>query len=95
MIAIAERMPEIGKAFYETGPGQGIALLAGYLEEQVKAGVLAIDDCEIAAAQFIESCQATLFKPMLFNFGRAPSQARIRHVVGIAVKTFLAAYRPR
>ena len=95
VIAIAERMPEIGKAFYETGPGQGIALLAGYLEEQVKAGVLAIDDCEIAAAQFIESCQATLFKPMLFNFGRAPSQARIRHVVGIAVKTFLAAYRPR
>src|SRR5690349_10636084 len=42
--AIAERMPEIGKSFYETGPARGIALLASYLERQVEAGVLAIDD---------------------------------------------------
>jgi AcrR family transcriptional regulator len=93
VIAIAERMPEIGRAFYETGPARGIALLKSYLEEQVRAGVLAIDDCEIVAAQFIDSCQSTLFKPMLFNFGEPPTPERIRHVVGIAVKTFLAAYR--
>jgi len=95
VIAIAERMPEIGKSFYETGPAHGIALLAGYLEDQVRAGALAVDDCEIAAAQFIDSCQSTLFKPMLFNFGKPPMQERIRHVVGVAVKTFLAAYRAR
>lgn len=95
VIAIAERMPEIGKSFYETGPARGIAHLAGYLESQVKAGVLAVDDCEIAAAQFIDSCQSTLFKPMMFSFGEPPTLERIRYVVGIAVKTFLAAYRAR
>jgi AcrR family transcriptional regulator len=95
VIAIAERMPEMGRRFYETGPAFGLAQLTGYLEAQVAAGVLAIDDCEIAAAQFIDSCQATVFKPILFNFGGAPTHERIEYVVKIAVRTFLAAYRAR
>ena len=73
--------------------GHGIALMRRYLEDQVNAGVLAIEDCEVAAAQFIDSCQSTLFKPLIFNFGEPPTDERIRHVVGIAVRTFLAAYR--
>jgi AcrR family transcriptional regulator len=93
VIAIAERMPAIGRTFYETGPAVGIAKTSAYLEGQVAAGRLAIEDCEIAAAQFIESCQATLFKPMLFNFAPQPPLGRIEYVVGIAVKAFLAAYR--
>jgi len=92
VIAIAERMPEIGRQFYETGPAVGLAQLTAYLKAQVAAGVLAIDDCEIAAAQFIDSCSATLFKPILFNCGKTPTQAQIAHVVGIAVHTFMAAY---
>jgi AcrR family transcriptional regulator len=95
VIAIADRMPEIGKVFYETGPAEGIARLAGYLRAQTQAGVLAIDDIEIAAAQFLDACQATLFKPVLFNFAEAPTPERIAHAVGIAVKTFLAAYRAK
>ena len=95
VIAIADRMPEIGKTFYETGPAHGIAQLRSYLEAQVRAGVLAIDDCEVAAAQFLDACQSTLFKPVLFNFAPPPTPDRIGHVVGIAVKAFLAAYRVR
>jgi AcrR family transcriptional regulator len=95
VIAIAERMPEIGRKFYEFGPQCGIAKLAKYLEDQVKAGVLKIDDCEVAAAQFLDSCQSTMFKPVMFNAGGAPSEERILHVVGIAVRTFLAAYLVR
>jgi AcrR family transcriptional regulator len=93
VIAIAERMPEVGRNFYETGPAQGIALLASYLSAQVAAGVLAVEDCEIAAAQFMDACQSTLFKPVLFNFGATPTPERIEHVVKIAVRVFLAAYR--
>jgi AcrR family transcriptional regulator len=95
VIAIADRMPEIGKKFYETGPACGIALLAAYLARKVDAGVLVIDDCEIAAAQFLDMCQATVFKPVLFNFGPPPSPERTEHVVKMAVRTFLAAYRAR
>ena len=68
MIAIADRMPELGRKFYESGPARGIARLADYLAAQVEAGVLVVEDCEIAAAQFMESCQAMLFKSMVFNF---------------------------
>jgi len=93
--AIAASMPEIGKVFYETGPGYGIARVKGYLEAQVRAGVLEIADCEIAAAQFLDACQSTLFKPVLFNFAPPPSPERVRYVIDIAVRTFLAAYRKK
>ena len=79
--------------FYEAGPARGIAKLAAYLAAQVEAGVLVVEDCEIAAAQFMESCHATLFKPILFNFAPAPSSDRIERAVCIAVKTFMAAHR--
>jgi hypothetical protein len=95
VVAIADRMPEIGRTFYETGPAVGIAKLAAYLEAQIEAGVLKIDDCEIAASQFLESCKSTLVLPVLFNFRDAPPRQRIEYVVGIAVRTFLAAYRAR
>ena len=95
VIAIADRMPQVGKVFYETGPYHGITLLADYLRAQIKAGVIRVEDPEIAAAQFLDSCQATLFKPVLFNFGPAPDDKRIEYVVRIAVKTFMAAYAVR
>ncbi|HEY1541224.1 MAG TPA: TetR/AcrR family transcriptional regulator [Xanthobacteraceae bacterium] len=95
VIAIADRMPEIGKKFYESGPCCGIAKLADYIKAQTDAGVLAVDDCEVAAAQFLDACQSTLFKPVLFNFAPPPSPERIEHVVRIALRTFLAAYRVR
>ena len=93
VIAIADRMPDLGRKFYEAGPARGIAKLAAYLAAQVEAGVLVVEDCEIAAAQFMESCHATLFKPILFNFAPAPSSDQIERAVCIAVKTFMAAHR--
>ncbi|PNE11030.1 MAG: TetR family transcriptional regulator [Beijerinckiaceae bacterium] len=93
VIAISDRMPEIGREYYETGPAKGVTKLCHYLESQVAAGILAIEDCEVAAAQFLDSCLATILKPLLFNAVEAPSDERIDHVVGIAVRMFLAAYR--
>ena len=95
VIAIADRMPEIGKKFYETGPACGIATLSSYIKTQVAAGRLLVEDCDIAAAQFLDACQSTLFKPVLFNFAPPPPPERIAYVVGIAVRTFMAAYRAR
>jgi AcrR family transcriptional regulator len=92
VIAIADRMPEVGQMFYQAGPAVGLARTRAYLEAEVAAGRLVIPDCEIAAAQLIESSHATLFKPMLFNFAPPPPPERIEYVVGIAVKAFLAAY---
>jgi AcrR family transcriptional regulator len=95
IMGISERMPDVGRKFYETGPATGMGRVAAYIEAQVATGVLDVEDIDVAAAQFLESCMATLAKPILFGFGTAPADDRIRHVVGIAVRTFLAAYRKR
>ena len=95
VIAIADRMPELGAKFYHSGPARGIASLQRYLEDKVAAGLLEPHDSEVAAAQFIDSCLSTTFKPMLFNCAGPPEDARIGHVVDMAVRAFLAAYRRR
>ena len=92
VIAIAERMPELGRKFYERGPGKGIAKLAAYIKAQVEAGVLVVEDCEVAAAQLMEAYPAMLFKSMVFYFVSEPSPEQIGRVVPTAVKVFLAAY---
>jgi AcrR family transcriptional regulator len=94
VIAIADRMPELGAKFYLAGPARGIASLKAYLEDQVTMGVLKAHDCEIAAAQFIESCLSLTFRPMLFNFAGPPEDARIDRVVAMAVRALMSAYKP-
>ncbi|MGE0525163.1 MAG: TetR/AcrR family transcriptional regulator [Variibacter sp.] len=93
VIAIADRMPEVGRHFFESGPGRGILALEAYLKSQVEAGRLKIDDCNIVAAQLLESSQAPLFKPVIFNVADPPTEERIAYVVGIAVRAFMKAYR--
>ncbi len=93
VISIAERMPGIGRTFYERGPLSGIRTVADYLQAQVDCGILKIEDCEVAAAQFLDSSKSLIVMPVLFNFGPPPSEERISHAVGIAVRTSMAAYR--
>src|SRR5262245_29594505 len=91
VFAIAERMPEVGRRYYEIVLQKTINDLAEYLDARVKQRELAINDCQLAAAQFMLMCQATLFLPFIFDVTPAPSQDRIARVVGEAVQTFLAA----
>src|SRR5215470_10150588 len=93
VIAIADRMPELGAKFYRAGPALGISSLKAYLEQQVAAGVLKPHDSEVVAAQFIDSCLSLTLKPMLFNFAGPPTDQEISRVVRSAVRTFLAAHK--
>jgi AcrR family transcriptional regulator len=92
VIAIAERMPELGAKFYSLGPAHGIGKLRRYLDNKVAAGVLKPHDTEVAAAQFLDSCAALSFKRVLFNFAGPPSDLQIAHIVDMSVRTYLAAY---
>jgi AcrR family transcriptional regulator len=93
IIAIADRMPALGRKFYEAGPVKAIARLSAYLNMQAEIGVLHnLDDPEIAAAQFMEACHVTIYKPIIFNCGSAPSDEKVAHVVRLAVRMFMAAY---
>src|SRR4051795_10924660 len=65
VMAIAERMPEVGRRYYERVLEMTIGRLSDYLMVRVAVGDLAIDDCHLAAAQFMQMCQATLFQPFI------------------------------
>jgi AcrR family transcriptional regulator len=95
VMAIAERMPEVGRRFYNNVIAHTIAKLAVYLEARARVGDLAIEDCEHAAAQFMLMCQASLFLPFIFQAAPAPSAERIAQVVESAMRMFLAGYRAK
>jgi hypothetical protein len=59
-MAIAERMPEVGRRFYNNVVAYKIARLAAYLDTRTAAGDLDIEDCQLAAtaeriAEVVES----------------------------------------
>jgi len=95
VMAIAERMPEVGRRYYEHVLAQTISRLAAYLEVRTQRKELAIDDYQLAASQFLLMCQASLFLPFIFQAAPAPSPERIAQVVGSATRMFLAAYGPK
>ena len=95
VMAIAERMPEVGRRFYDNVVALTIAKLAAYLEVHVQSGDLVIKDCQLAATQFMQLCQASLFMPFLFQAAPAPSAERIAENVGSATRMFLAAYQAK
>src|SRR4029078_3055610 len=95
VMAIAERMPDVGRRFYEDVLEKTINRLADYLQAHVRPNDLAIDDCQLAAAQFLQMCQATLFLPFVFQAEPAPSAERIAGVVDSATRIFLQTYRAR
>jgi AcrR family transcriptional regulator len=93
VMAIAERMPDVGRRYYEHVLQQSINRLATYLDARVQLKELAIDDCDLAASQFMLMCQASLFLPFIFQAAPAPSAERIAEVVGSATRMFLAGYQ--
>jgi AcrR family transcriptional regulator len=96
ILGVSDRMPDIGRRFFELGPLKSAQNLAAMLDRHVIAGELVIDDTLFAAVQFLELCQATLMRPRLFQAVTAPpSDDQIVLVVRNAVSMFLRAYRNR
>jgi TetR/AcrR family transcriptional repressor of mexJK operon len=94
VIGEASRFPELGRTFYERGPGRTIAALAPAFESLAARGVLRLEDPEVAAAQFnwlIMS--APLNQAMLLGTDETPTPADLNRYADSGVRTFLAAYR--
>ena len=88
----ADRFPELGRAFYESGPKLVRSSIVQYLECAHTRGELNIDDFELAADQFAELCKADLFPRMIFNMSDTFTDAEKKRVANGAVATFIARY---
>lgn len=93
VIGVVERMPDVGKEFFDAGPQRLAQVLAGLLRHHVAAGTLKIDDCYLAAVQFLELVQASVFRPRLYGVITEPiSVDDAESVISSALRMFLAAY---
>ena len=91
-VAESDRFPEIGRAFYKSGPERMRAEMGGYFQAAVDRGELRIDDLTLAADQFGELCKADIWPRLIFGVIDSVSQDDIDWVVDSAVETFLARY---
>ena len=90
--AESDRFPELGHAFYASGPEMGRMQMSGYLSRAVARGELRIDDVPMAAEQFSELCKTRVFLRALFGIQTEFSEAELNDVADNAVRTFLARY---
>lgn len=94
VIGVAERMPEIGQEFFAAGPQRLADALAAFLSHHAANGRLSMEDPLLAAVQFLELSQATIYRPRLYAaVSNDTSEAQINKVVGSAVRMFLSMYR--
>ncbi|MDE3798932.1 TetR/AcrR family transcriptional regulator [Sinorhizobium meliloti] len=92
VLGVIDRMPRLAQRFFTATPENGYTVLKAYLDQQVSAGMLSIEDTEIAAKQFIDLAMAGMFKGRLFGMCDAVSAESIEKNVRSAIRVFLAAY---
>jgi AcrR family transcriptional regulator len=96
VIAEASRFPELGRTFYERGPGRTVAALATTFERLAERDLLQVRDPALAADHFnwlIMS--APINRAMLLGRDRPPAPAEVKRYVDDGVRAFLAAYGRR
>ncbi len=83
--AAAAKFPEIGRAFYDAGPGYGQERIAAFLAGRSD---IAIADPAGAAVDFVNLTQGTLLRRALF-LSETSGQAEIDRTVRAGVRAFL------
>jgi TetR/AcrR family transcriptional repressor of mexJK operon len=92
-VAEAQRFPELGRTFYDSGPKRWGRKISQYLDSPKAREALDIDDTHLAADQLAQLCRADLMLKVLFGIDKDPAEAEIDRIADEAVKTFLARFR--
>jgi AcrR family transcriptional regulator len=93
VIGEAGRFPELGRIFYEQGPGRTIAALATVFERLAARGELRLDDPRLAAAHFNWLVMSIpLNQAMLLGEDEPPASAELDRYADAGVRAFLGAY---
>lgn len=90
----SQRFPELGRIFFERGPGRTRELLAGYLAEAMADGQLRHADPLEAAANFTGLCLAGCHLQLQMGVIAQATQRLIEDETRRVVSMFLRAYAP-
>jgi AcrR family transcriptional regulator len=95
IVSEAQRTPSVGKAFYESGPRKGVERVADYLARAQADGQMEIDDCTLAAEEFLSLVHGGLHWKRVLNVVPNPGADEIRQRARHAAETFVRAYGRR
>ncbi|MBP6011812.1 MAG: TetR/AcrR family transcriptional regulator [Alphaproteobacteria bacterium] len=87
-----ERLPEVGRIFFENGPQRHITKLADYLAQATVEGKLKVDDPTDAAFMFMSIVKAPFHLHQLCGLIEDVPEAAIDRAVKNGVEAFLRAY---
>lgn len=90
VLSEGERYPHLFEAWRQLGPGKINSALGALFARLAHTGALDIDDCDIAARQFLALVNADLQCGTMF--GDMPTPASLETASRNAVRTFLRAY---
>ena len=94
VIAESPKFPELGRAFFEAGPGRSLTRLSQFLRDRAASGELQLDNPALAADQFFDLCKSTIILRCQMQVIETPKLEQIAPIVDEAVRIFLKAYRP-
>jgi TetR/AcrR family transcriptional regulator, mexJK operon transcriptional repressor len=86
------RLPELGRTYYERGPGRSTEGLAAGFRHLAEKGLLRIDDADQAAQHFNWLVLSTPLNLAMFNVDAEFTDAELERYADQAVRVFLAAY---
>jgi AcrR family transcriptional regulator len=92
VVAEAGRFPELGSAFYSSGPHLGTERIAEFFSHAVEAGHLKQDDPLAMSHAFVALCSSDIHKKRLCNVEPCPSADETAKLVERGVTQFLAIY---
>ena len=89
VVAVADKFPDIGRAFYEAGPDYANRIIAAYLKRKMDDGTLRQSDPRLSAMQFCELVQCGLMKPQLFAAESIAGAFKVEQVIKSGLALFL------
>src|SRR3954471_15632241 len=87
------RVPEVGDAFYRTGPQTVAKYMTEFFRGVAAAGLIETRDPERTAHQFIHSLRGDLYLQNLLNPTRRPTEAELSKHIDFVVDSFLEGAR--
>jgi TetR/AcrR family transcriptional repressor of mexJK operon len=93
VVAESPEFPELGKKFWENGPGRFEAIVTRYLADAKRQKLLDVADPPRAAARLVGQITGLYLLPMLLGVRGRPSEAEIRRDVDDLIAGFLATVR--
>lgn len=96
VIAEAGRFPELGRSYYERGPGRTAETLAARLEQLASRGVLQVDDAALAASHFLWLVISIPLNAVMFGGSETQFTTRqLNRFADAGARAFLEGYRRR